>query len=675
VAHPCARTSCQSCAAMAGHQQCAVKLVVPVNPPQLGFRVTQEGIDYLSGFSRPLHVVSTIGKMRYGKSYVQCLLSEDLNVFQLGHTTASCTLGIDVYVRPHPSGRGHLVLLDVEGQGSTDRNATYDTALTTIAMLLSSLVVYNCMTVGAQEQVDNLRLLSGFMQKVIDKTVETTADEADGDRADRDFPFCMWLLRDFHLQLVDGNGNPCDADTYLETVLLAPVPGGRTRAALEKNRMLQDIKTIFGTQKRCLRTLPRPVATEEDFKLLDKQGYGSSVVRQEFKDQSAVVIRDILAKADVKRFEGAELSGSSLAALLQTLCSTLDADGVPEVTTAWQQVCQVQLEKGLAAARTAFLETMAAALKGKRPAVAALSRTGLRPPDTGIPVQEDDLQSCIGSADAASRKAFFALACAPGDEEAKQLSAALDDSHKREYDGNKQLAVAFCEALLGILYAPVRQGIREGRYTCEGGFKSYSQHLEVAMLDYRDCCSSCVPEQTAAQCAEAFAHSLEEERHLVMENDRALTAAQRKAAVDAEQLQYERLSRKREQEEQQAALKRQRAEHTAQMETMQNAAKVMQEQMEQQREEDKRLNEQRHAQMEEFMRQNQKEGQDLMKQVIANSSKQTEEQSKQMERIMQTMADSNAAQQESLAGLTQSIADLANKPPVVVESGGGCILQ
>eukprot|EP00971_Amphidinium_carterae_P331851 6465664-Amphidinium_carterae.1 len=161
-----ARTQRDAHIHMAGRQQRAIKLVVPVNPPQLGFRVTQEGIDYLSGFGGPLVVVTIAGKMRCGKSYLQNLLAEDLVVFELGHTTKSCTSGIDVFVRRHPSGRGHLVLLDVEGQGSLDRHATYDAALTTIAMLLASLVVYNCVTVGSQENVDNLRLLSGFMQNV-----------------------------------------------------------------------------------------------------------------------------------------------------------------------------------------------------------------------------------------------------------------------------------------------------------------------------------------------------------------------------------------------------------------------------------------------------------------------------------------------------------------------------
>eukprot|EP00971_Amphidinium_carterae_P336313 6472613-Amphidinium_carterae.2 len=427
----------------------------------------------------------------------------------------------------------------------------------------------------------------------------------------------------------------------------------------------------------CHCVLLRPVANEADFELLDKEGYSSSVVRQEFKDQAAAVTRDILAKAGVKRFESCELNGAAFAALAQQLCATVGADGVPEVTSAWQQVCVMQLQKGLDAGEASFKEAMAREISAKQPTLTALSRTGLQPPTVQIPLHEDALQSCIELADASARKAFFAFACAPGEDEAKQLSSSLDAWRRQACEGNEKVAVAFCEALLGILYTPVQTGIREGIYTCKGGFNKYSTDLETAMLDYRDCSSSCVPEHVAARCAEAFARRIEDERHLVMDSDRALSEAQRRAALDAEKLQYEQLARKRQVEEQQAEMKRQRVEHSSQLETLQSSAKLMQEQMAQQREEDKRVNEQRQAQMEQYMRQNQQEGQEMMKQMMAFSAKQSEAQSQQMDRVLQGMSDAQAAQQESLAALTQSMAELASREPqtVRIERGGGCVLQ
>ena len=231
----------------------SVPLIRPVKAPEPQFVVVQEGIDFLRGLEGPLYVVSVVGAMRQGKSFILGLLAGGPGIFRLGHQTRSCTEGVDVFARLHPSGRGHLVFLDVEGQGSTDRNDTYDAALTTVAMLLSSMVVYNCLSVGKSDDVDKLELLSGFMQNIFDRTSEEHGErEAAG--SDRFCPALMWLLRDFFLEMVDANGRPCDADTYLEEVLLAPVSGA-SRVAKDKNRKLNDIKQVL--QKRCLRTLPR----------------------------------------------------------------------------------------------------------------------------------------------------------------------------------------------------------------------------------------------------------------------------------------------------------------------------------------------------------------------------------------------------------------------------------
>ena len=239
----------------------SVPLIRPVKAPEPQFVVVQEGIDFLRGLEGPLYVVSVVGAVRQGKSFILGLLAGGPGIFRLGHQTRSCTEGVDVFARPHPSGRGHLVFLDVEGQGSTDRNNTYDAALTTVAMLLSSMVVYNCLSVGTSADVDKLELLSGFMQNIFDRT-----SEEHGERGDRFCPALMWLLRDFFLEMVDANERPCDADTYLEEVLLAPVSGS-SRLNKDKNRKLNDIKQLL--QKRCLRTLPRCPASVRFFRALE----------------------------------------------------------------------------------------------------------------------------------------------------------------------------------------------------------------------------------------------------------------------------------------------------------------------------------------------------------------------------------------------------------------------
>eukprot|EP00439_Symbiodinium_sp_Y106_P043166 s177_g5.t1 len=312
----------------------SVPLIRPVKAPEPQFLVMEEGANFLRSLEGPLYIVSVVGVMRQGKSFILGLLAGGPGIFRLGHQTKSCTEGVDVFARPHPSGRGHLVFLDVEGQGSPDRNDTYDAALTTVAMLLSSMVVYNCLSVGTSADVDKLELLSGFMQNIFDRTSEEHGEcEAAG--SDRFCPALMWLLRDFFLEMV-ANEKPCDADTYLEEVLLAPVSGA-SRAAKDKNRKLNDIKQVL--QKRCLRTLPRPIAGD-DFRDLQECGLQSPPLLPEFVQKAEKLLSEVTNLQIPKQHNGRCVSGAMLAALTEELVSSIDLKGVPELLTSWQQVCK-----------------------------------------------------------------------------------------------------------------------------------------------------------------------------------------------------------------------------------------------------------------------------------------------------------------------------------------------
>jgi len=642
----------------------SVPLIRPVKAPEPQFLVMEEGANFLRSLEGPLYVVSVVGVMRQGKSFILGLLAGGPGIFRLGHQTKSCTEGVDVFARPHPSGRGHLVFLDVEGQGSPDRNDTYDAALTTVAMLLSSMVVYNCLSVGTSADVDKLELLSGFMQNIFDRTSEEHGEcEAAG--SDRFCPALMWLLRDFFLEMV-ANEKPCDADTYLEEVLLAPVSGA-SRAAKDKNRKLNDIKQVL--QKRCLRTLPRPV-DDENFRQLEIDGLDGHGVRPEFREQVQRIIQEILETVPRKRFDGGELTGAALAELAGHLTLTLK-DGVPEVASAWHQVCLAQTRMALQRASDSFKQSMCTAQEAMEASGRQKRHTALRPP-----MSSHLLKQTLKDATAAARSAYFTTAFQTDEEQARRLNDSLAHAAEEAHRDNEEVARSFCRDLLQVLYAPVESSVEGKRYICGGGYTQYMQDAAGIQHEYAECCQdTLVPEHVVTEIGEEFWRSTENIRKILRDSDKQLSEAEKEKAKQGEQLVQLELRRKQEWEENKAQLQRQEAENQERMRTWEQAMGSMKDQMRVQQEDMQRASEQREAQMAEFIQQGQVEARKQMQDIMKMASEQAMAQQEHMSSLLTSMQDSQRSQQESMNEVMISLRDLANRPPPKIEVQRSCAVQ
>ncbi|XP_053391845.1 guanylate-binding protein 1-like, partial [Mercenaria mercenaria] len=174
----------------------------------------QSTLTKLREIEKPLNIVSVVGTLRTGKSFILNKLarhgSADANSwFEMGHTTTAVTKGIWVMCRPHPTQEDQvLVLLDTEGIDDPDKvDIEDDKNLFVLATLLSSTMVYNTVANLDKTVFEKFKFLNR-----IKTSVKVSGSEEDDSILDFFFPNFVLTLRDVTLKTEDD-------DTYLEDKL------------------------------------------------------------------------------------------------------------------------------------------------------------------------------------------------------------------------------------------------------------------------------------------------------------------------------------------------------------------------------------------------------------------------------------------------------------------------
>ncbi|KAG2424409.1 hypothetical protein HXX76_014618 [Chlamydomonas incerta] len=340
------------------------------------FEIPDATVKLLRSLSGPVVCLGVCGRARQGKSFLLNQLVNKLHGqagngggFTVGNTVRPCTKGLWLWSKPIPrtlpSGQSyHLLLLDAEGIDSYDQTADYSNHIFSLALLLSSLLVYNQMGSIDESSVDKLASVCEFAKLIRGKadssSASSSAAAADSAALLRDLaPSFVWLLRDFQFQLTE-DGRQLTVRDYMEEVL-RELPGAG-EAVRSKNQMRASIKSLF--PERDCHALVRPMLDESRLARMDS--LPPSELRPEFKKGLDSLVELLLSRARPKSLRGSLLTGPALAGLAEAYVKVINGGGVPALASTWGSVVAAECRR----AQEAALETYRAGLdKARSPEV------------------------------------------------------------------------------------------------------------------------------------------------------------------------------------------------------------------------------------------------------------------------------------------------------------------
>eukprot|EP00079_Xenopus_tropicalis_P012324 XP_002939179.2 PREDICTED: guanylate-binding protein 1-like [Xenopus tropicalis] len=425
--------------------------------------VNQEALQILLEITQPVVVVAIVGKYRTGKSYLMNKLAGGKNGFALGSTVQSKTKGIWMWCVPHPIKQGHtLVLLDTEGLGDVEKgDSKNDAWIFSLAILLSSTLVYNSMGTIDQQAMDNLHYVTELTERIKVKSDEAQAKEEDeSGEFKRFFPSFIWCVRDFTLKL-EKNGAPITEDQYLLDAL--ELKKGVGKKVQDYNLPRQCIRHYFHSHK-CF-VFDRP-ASKADLQRLEE--LQQSELEPEFVEKTAKFCSYIYGNSNAKTLVGGyTVTGRLLGNLAVSYTEAIRSGSIPCMENAVIALAQIENSRAVQEALTKYEEEMS-------------KQIAKFPTET----QEEFLnihQECEKEA----TKVFMGLSFKDENlEYQKQLIQELVEKKYKYSLYNEEESAKKCKAILQKLSESLEREISEGKFSKPGGYKQFIAEKDLLVDEY-----------------------------------------------------------------------------------------------------------------------------------------------------------------------------------------------
>ncbi|KAH7441901.1 hypothetical protein KP509_03G061100 [Ceratopteris richardii] len=222
----------------------------------------------------------------------------------------------------------NLLLLDTEGIDAYDQTGTYSIQIFSLAVLLSSLFVYNQMGGIDEAALDQLSLVTELTKHIRLRASEHRSTYAE---LGQHSPVFLWLLRDFYLDLSE-EGERVSPRDYLESAL-QPI-AGEGRAIAARNEIRDSIRALF-PDRHCF-TLVRPLNNEHDLQHLDQFPFDS--LRPEFQAGMDALTKFVFDRTKPKQLGSNIMTGPMFVSLTQSFLDAINAGAVPTLANSWQNV-------------------------------------------------------------------------------------------------------------------------------------------------------------------------------------------------------------------------------------------------------------------------------------------------------------------------------------------------
>ncbi|XP_024962130.1 guanylate-binding protein 2-like isoform X2 [Cynara cardunculus var. scolymus] len=262
--------------------------------------------------------------------------------FQVASTHRPCTKGLWLWSTPLrrtalDGTEYNLLLIDSEGIDAYDQTGTYSTQIFSLAVLLSSMFIYNQMGGIDEAALDRLSLVTEMTKHI---RVRASGGKTTASELGQFSPIFVWLLRDFYLDLVEDNRKITPRD-YLELALRPVQGGGRDVSA--KNEIRESIRALF-PDRDCF-TLVRPLSNENELQRLDQ--ISMDKLRPEFKSGLDELTRFVFERTRPKQLGATVMTGPIFAGITQSFLDALNNGAVPTITSSWQSVEETECQRAL----------------------------------------------------------------------------------------------------------------------------------------------------------------------------------------------------------------------------------------------------------------------------------------------------------------------------------------
>lgn len=324
--------------------------------------------EWISSLTTSFGVMVCAGKFRTGKSF---LLNQFQNSppgfgFGVGDTVQACTRGIWCSTSLLKNDTGpDMLILDTEGIEAMDAENDHDVRIFALAVMMSSVFVYNSMSHLDEAAIQTLALMANVTSNIANQGHE---------------PTMYWVLRDFSLQLTNSAGEQISHKEYLESALQSPLAS--------KCKTREAIKTVF--KKRHLVTLPRASQAETTQRLETT----ANSVQEKFKRFLATFRSHMLNNASPFTVNSTPLSGKLYVEHLQNLLDKLNEEGtIPKLQDTWGLLASAQRKEVEHKFRLRMLEAVDAAPNGTKEDIVAFFKTNVRVPEKHMflsPIPSDE---------------------------------------------------------------------------------------------------------------------------------------------------------------------------------------------------------------------------------------------------------------------------------------------